>query len=177
MEKCDGICERFCFLFLKINMYTNTSTVAEIQRIRSRTDVRGRKVTLIASVVRSIRQREFCSGLVFDFTGIAAEGSDPLQVCFYDHWARAVSFIAVGDEVTVTHFTVQRNPLFEQTSFVTPIDGESEILIAQTSELGDVIELRVVATDLENPEARVRSQRTALKQLHNDVFGCRVICE
>jgi hypothetical protein len=55
---------------------------------------------LMVKRVNSVRQREYCDGLVFDVEAEDAQGIVG-RIFFFDAWAPAASFMAVGDEVSV----------------------------------------------------------------------------
>jgi hypothetical protein len=113
------------------------------------------------------RTREFDhSSVVFDLIIVDAPSNSRLQLCFYNDWARAVSFANTGDEITLRNFQVRDVPegMIGESGiaalpsyFVTPANEErSVVVVAQPGPEGDTLEVTVHPRDFDNPEIKVR---------------------
>lgn len=123
--------------------------------------------------IHGLREREYVPGVVInmdieDSTGCA-------KLYFLDAWARAVSFAAKGDEITVRSFSTHQPP--EGASGRILGIGKtsvSEVVIAQLAEMNDIIEFTILPDQLDNPTAHIRRSVTGQEPkllLHNDGGG------
>lgn len=127
-----------------------------------------REVACIVTRVQMTRAREFVKdGVVFNFDGTDLTSKETIHMYFYDDWARAASFVSVGDEVILQGFQlhdVATTPLGSSSGsggdamlIVTPSSGLSSLLtVAQPAEQGDVIDVVVNPAQFDNPTAKVR---------------------
>jgi hypothetical protein len=137
------------------------------------------KLTGTVKDLRPLRQREYVDGMVLNLTLVDPAG-DELRVFFFDAWANGLSFISNGDVLTLhTSFTLASSPQPRPLS-VSPTrrdallavggavreplvvcNDETEIIVEQTAEHGDTLELHVGLKNIDNPSARVKRKPTS----------------
>ena len=122
-----------------------------------------REIACVVTRVQMTRAREFIKdGVVFNFEGTDLTSKDTVHIYFYDDWARAASFVSVGDEVILQGFCLHDVPTSlragsETMMIVTPSAGLTSLLtVAQPAEQGDVIDVIVNPAQFDNPTAKVR---------------------
>lgn len=131
-------------------------------------DLESLEVQVVVAEVHKTRAREFApDSTVFDFTGIDVVTKQRVTLYFYDAWASAVSFMDVGDEVTLKGIVVVDFPrsiygnacttsAADGACYLTPCGGnQSSVVVAQPAAEGDVIEV-LVAPPLFDPVAKVK---------------------
>jgi hypothetical protein len=157
-------------------------------RFRSSGDVSGVVLRGTVGQLVPLRRREYRDGVVLNWT-LVDETGDSIRVFLHDEWARGLSFVADGDVVSIRQaFTLVPSPdattalLSQAQRDVRATLGGSahelllcpavatEVVVEQAAEHGDTLELKVTASNLDEPEVRVKRKATAALVLaHHDV--------
>ena len=131
-----------------------------------------------------LRRREYMPGLVLNFTLVDSVG-DRIRVFLHDDWASGLSIVAEGESVTLAcSFTLSHAPERSpeapgmskdtmmavggaQAEPIVTANAGTVVVVEQDADHGDIMELEVTATTLDNPAVRVKRKPVAAVVLAN----------